>query len=329
MKQFLKKLGLLLSLVWGAITLNFLLPHLMPGNPALTMLARMKGRGDPRMLHALMIQYGLTDKPMWQKYFDYLGQLFHGQLGISITDYPVKVTTIIAQSLPWTAALVGVATVLAFAIGTGFGIIAAWRRNKWFDSISGLFWMFLGAVPQFWLAIIFVWYFAYLKGWFPLIHAYDSSDTPGWTGHFILDVLHHALLPGMALLLTSVGGWMLTMRNNMIQVVSDDYVAFATSKGIKPRRLMMTYASRNAILPSVTQLAIGLGWAVGGQILIEEIFSYPGIGFQLASAVQNQDYPLEQGIFLIIAIVMILANFIVDSVYRWLDPRVRVEGAGN
>lgn len=329
MKQLVKKIGLLVSLIWAAVTLNFLLPHLMPGNPALNLMARMKGRADPQMLHALEIEYGLTNKPLWEKYFDYLGQLFQGHLGVSITDYPVKVGTIIAQSLPWTVALVGTVTLLAFVFGTLFGIIGAWRRNKLFDSISGVLWMFLGAVPQFWLALLFVWFFGFTKGWFPMVHSYDSTDTPGFTLQFIGDILRHAFLPAMALLITSVGGWMLTMRNNMIQVVSDDYVTFAKAKGLRQGRLMRTYAARNAVLPSVTQLAIALGYAVGGQILIEQIFSYPGIGFQLVSAVQNQDYPLEQGIFLIISIVMILSNFIVDIVYRWLDPRVRVEGAEN
>lgn len=324
-----KKLGMLLSLLWVAVTLNFFLPHLMPGNPVENLVARMKGRATPESLHALMIQFGITNKPLWEQYFQYLWQLLHGQFGVSIQYYPVNVAKIIGQSLPWTLCLVGVSTILAFLFGTLIGIIAAWRRNKWFDSIQGLLWMFLGSVPQFWLALVLVWYFGFQKGWFPLIHSYDTKDTPGLTLHFLGDVIKHAILPGAALLLTSIGGWMLAMRNNMIQVVKDDYVSFAKAKGLRPRKIIMTYAARNAILPNVTQFAIALGYAVGGQILIEQIFSYPGIGFQLASAVTDQDYPLAQGIFLIIAIVMILANFFVDMFYAWLDPRVRSREVAN
>jgi peptide/nickel transport system permease protein len=320
-----RKLGVLVSLLWVAVTLNFFLPHLMPGNPVENLVARMKGRATPESLHAIEIQFGITNRPLWEQYFQYLWQLLHGQFGVSIQYYPVNVGRIIGESLPWTLCLVGVSTILAFLIGTIIGIIAAWRRNKLFDSIQGLLWMFLGSVPQFWLALVLVWYFGFEKGWFPLVHSYDSKDTPALTIHFIGDVLKHAILPGAALLLTSIGGWMLAMRNNMIQVVSDDYVSFAKAKGLKTRKIIMTYAARNAILPNVTQFAIALGYAVGGQILIEQIFSYPGIGFQLASAVSDQDYPLAQGIFLIIAIVMIFANFFVDMIYAWLDPRVRTE----
>lgn len=324
-----KKLGMLVSLIWLAMTLNFFLPHMMPGNPVENLVARMKGRATPESIHALELQFGITNKPLWIQYFQYLWQLLHGRFGVSIEYYPVNVVKIIGQSLPWTIGLVGVATILAFILGTLIGIVAAWRRNKMFDTIQGLLWMFLGSVPQFWLALVLLWYFGFQKGWFPMTHSYDSADHPALTFGFIMDVLHHAILPGAALLITSIGGWMLAMRNNMIQVISDDYVSFARAKGLKPRKIMMTYAARNAILPNVTQLAIALGYAVGGQILIEQIFSYPGIGFQLASAVTDQDYPLAQGIFLIIAIVMILANFAVDMIYAWLDPRARSGEAAN
>lgn len=325
MSMLAKKLGMLLSLLWVAVTLNFFLPHMMPGNPAENLIARMKGRANPQAMHALLIQFGLiNNKPLWEQYFQYIHQLLHGQLGISIQYYPTNVTRIIAESLPWTLALVGVATILAFILGTLIGVIAAWRRNKWFDSIQGLLWMFLGSVPQFWLGLLLLWYFGFQKGWFPLVHSYNAADTPGLTWKFIFDVLHHAILPGAALLITSIGGWMLAMRNNMIQVVSDDYIAFARAKGLKPRKIMMTYAARNAILPNVTQFAIAIGYAVGGQILIEQIFSYPGVGYQLANAVLDQDYALSQGIFLIIAVVMIVMNFVVDLLYSWLDPRVRI-----
>lgn len=316
-----------LVLMWVAITLNFLIPHLMPGNPLDALLARMKTQANPRVVKALALQFGINNKPIWEKYFDYMGQLFHGNLGISLSNYPVKVTTIISQALPWTLVLVGVTTILAFIFGTLIGIVAAWRRNKAFDSIMGPIWMFIGSVPQFWMALLFLWYFGFQKGWFPMDHGYSASDTPAFTWTFLADATRHAILPGCALLLTSIGGWMLAMRNNMIQVIKDDYVQFARAKGLRSRNVMLTYAARNAILPNVTQFAIAMGYAVGGQILIEEIFSYPGVGFQLASAVLNEDYPLMQGLFLIIAVVLLFANFVVDILNARLDPRVRAEGA--
>lgn len=327
MRFVVRKVGGLLVSVWVAVTLNFVIPHLMPGNPAENLIARMKGRADPRVLHALMIQFGISGKPLWVQYFQYLWQLLHGQFGVSIQYYPVDVIKIIGQALPWTLGLVGVTTILAFVLGTVIGIVSAWRRNKLFDSIQGMLWMFLGSVPQFWLALLLLWFFGFEKGWFPMDHSYDSTDTPALTIGFIGDVLQHAFLPGMALLITSIGGWMLAMRNNMIQIVSDDYVSFARAKGLRGRRIMFAYAARNAILPNVTQLAIALGYAVGGQILIETIFSYPGLGFELASAVSDQDYPLAQGIFLIIAIVMLLSNFFIDLLYVRIDPRARAGGA--
>ncbi len=325
---YLKKVANFIVLVWVAITLNFLMPHLMPGNPMEALVAKSKGHIDPVVMKALALQFGINNKPLWQKYVDYMTQLLHGNLGVSITYYPVSVRSIIGQSLPWTLILVGVTTILAFIIGTLIGIVAAWRRNKLFDTLMGPIWMFLGSVPQFWLALLLLYYFAFQLGWFPQMHSYSYGDTPSFTYAFISDAVWHSILPAFALLITTIGGWMLAMRNNMIQVVSDDFVSFAKAKGLRSNKVMMTYAARNAILPNVTQFAIALGYAVGGQILIEEIFSYPGIGYQLAQAVINQDYPLMQGIFLIIAVVMLLANFVVDLVYVRLDPRVRAEGVG-
>lgn len=324
---YIKKLANFIVLVWVAITLNFLLPHLMPGNPMEVLVAKSQGKIDPVVMKALALQFGINDKPLWQKYIDYMTQLFHGNLGVSITYYPVNVSTIIAQALPWTLILVGVTTVLAFVIGTLIGIVAAWRRNKLFDSLMGPIWMFIGSIPQFWLALLLLYFLAFRIPWFPQMHSYSAGDPPSFTLRFIGDAIWHSMLPAFALLITTIGGWMLAMRNNMIQVVSDDFVSFAKARGLRPWNVMMSYAARNAILPSVTQFAIALGYAVGGQILIEQIFSYPGIGYQLSQAVLGQDYPLMQGIFLIIAVVMLFVNFVVDILYARLDPRVETEGA--
>ncbi|MCL6547465.1 MAG: ABC transporter permease [Alicyclobacillus sp.] len=327
MTYLIRRIAFLLVSLWVAVTLNFFIPRMMPGNPAENLITRFQGRIDPMTLHALEIQFGISQRPLWEQYLEYLWNMLHGQLGISLTYYPVKVTTVIATSLPWTLGLVGITTVIAFVLGTLMGIYGSWHRGGVVDSIQSTVFTFMSAVPAFWLGLIFLWYFGLVRGWFPLNHAYADADVPAWKLSFILDVLHHAALPAFSMLITSLGGWMLGMRNNMIQTLGEDYVTFAEAKGVPEGRLMVTYAARNALLPSVTGFGMALASVVGGSILIETLFSYPGLGYQLSQAVSNQDYPLMQGLFLMISAAMLFANFLVDLVYGRLDPRVRRGGA--
>ncbi len=322
--QFVRqRLAFLLVSLWAAATINFILPRLMPGNPAVLMIGRFKGQLNARALKALELQFGVTHKPLWDQYLIYLNNLIHGQLGLSLTYYPVPVSQIIAESLPWTLGLVGVATLMSVCIGLMAGIYIAWHRGGKWDGIFSTMATFTAALPYFWLGLLMLFLFGYLWHWFPLAHAYSTSLTPAFTWPFIRNMLYHALLPAVTIVISSMGGWLLGMRNNMIQTLGEDYVLFGRARGLSQSRLMIHYAARNAILPSMTGFAMAIGFVVGGALLTEVVFSYPGLGYQLLAAVQNEDYPLMQGLFLIIAFSVLITNFIVEMLYGRLDPRTR------
>ena len=326
MKYVINRLVFFFLSLWAAVTINFILPHLMPGNPAEVMIARYQGRLSPLTLKALELQFGVTTQPLWRQYFSYINNLVHGNFGLSITYYPVPVTQVIANSLPWTLGLAGTATVVAAVVGVLLGIIAAWKRGGLADSILPVVTTFTTAMPYQWLALLILYLFGFELGWFPTAHAYSATMAPAFRLAFIGNVLKHSILPAATILITALGGWLLGMRNNMINTLGEDYVVFAEAKGVKPRRLMYLYAARNALLPSLTGFGMALGFVVGGAVLVETVFSYPGVGYQLVAAVQNEDYPLMQGLFLIIAVSVLLANLIVEMLYGRLDPRVRRGG---
>jgi peptide/nickel transport system permease protein len=313
--------------LWASLTLNFLIPRLMPGDPVLLLIARLQGRVNPEGIQALRIMFGVnTHQSVLQQYATYIGSLAHGNLGISITYFPTPVATVISQSLPWTLMLVGVAAVLSFVAGTFLGILAAWRRGSRLDTTLAPLLTFFSAIPYFWLALIVVYVFGFLLKLFPLTGAYDLSVDPGLNAPFILSGLYHAFLPALTIVASSIAGWMLGMRNAMLSTLSEDYVLMAQAKGLSERRVMLAYAARNAILPSITGFALSLGFVVGGALLTEIIFSYPGIGFALLQAVQSEDFPLMQGIFLVITVTVLGANLLADVLYVVLDPRVRQQG---
>jgi peptide/nickel transport system permease protein len=249
--------------------------------------------------------------------------LLHGNLGTSFTYFPTPVATVLSQEVPWTLALVGISVVISFTLGTLIGVLIAWKRGSLIDSILPPFLTFFSAIPYFWLALIALYVLAYTLNWFPLNGGYNTSTTIGWNTDFLLSSLSHALLPALTIVLASIAGWMLGMRNSMITTLTEDYVLLAEAKGLSEFRVMLAYAARNAILPNVTGFALSLGFVVGGSLLTEVVFSYPGIGYALLQAAQNSDYPLLQGIFLLIAMAVLGANFIADLVYVVLDPRVR------
>jgi peptide/nickel transport system permease protein len=323
-RYFVRKLGFYLVALWGALTLNFFLPRLIPGNPVEALLARMSQTGNPppgeyKALQALL---GVGGSNIATQYVHYLGQLAQLNLGVSITDFPVPVTTIISTALPWTIVLVGTATVLAFIVGTALGALAGWRRSKWLDSVIPAT-TFLTAMPYFWLALLLLYLFAVLLRFLPLNGGYDPTLTIGWSGPFIASALEHSILPAVTIVLAQLGGWLLSMRNMTLTTLSEDYVVAAEAKGLSPRRVLIRYAARNAVLPSFTGFAISLGFVVSGSIIMEIVFSYPGIGYELLQAVQNSDYALMQGIFLVITIAVLAANFFVDMLYVFIDPRTR------
>jgi peptide/nickel transport system permease protein len=260
------------------------------------------------------------------EYLAYLGNLLRGELGVSVSAFPAKVSDVIADSLLWTVVLVGLATLLSFLLGVGLGAIVGWKRGTWLDALVPATTM-LSAVPYFWLALILVALLASGLGWFPLNGGYDVVLDPGWSAEFLGSAIYHGTLPALTIVLSSIGGWLLGMRNMMVSAMSEDYVLTARAKGLTGSRIMIRYAARNAVLPSVAGFAISLGFVVSGSIVTEQVFSYPGIGSKLLQAVQNNDYALMQGIFLVITIAVLGANLVVDLLYGLIDARTRDRSA--
>ncbi len=327
MRYLLRRIGFYLVALWAAITLNFLIPRLMPGDPVLLLIARLQGQVDPRAIDALRLQFGLgKHESLWTQYVHYLSSLAHGDFGISIAYYPTPVSEVMSDGLKWTLILVGVSSIISFFLGTALGAVAAWRRGGWLDTIFSPLLTFFSAIPYFWLALIILYLLGFVLNWFPLSSAYDIDLEPSWDPVFLLNAAYHAILPALTIVLSSVAGWMLGMRNAMLTTLAEDYVLMAQAKGLPERRVLITYAARNAILPNITGFALSLGFVVGGALLTEIVFSYPGVGFILLQAVQSDDFPLMQAIFLVISLAVLGANFLADIFYVALDPRVRQEG---
>jgi peptide/nickel transport system permease protein len=324
MGYILRRLGFYLVAFWVSITLNFFLPRFMPGDPVSRMVARLQGQIRPDQIEALRESFGLSDAPLWEQYLRYLGQIFTGNMGFSISRFPTPVTDVIASVLGWTLLLGFVSLIIAVVIGNVLGILAAWRRGGILDSVVPPVLIFIGSFPYFWLAMGLLYLFGVTLQAFPLRHAYEVGTVPEFSLAFLGDVAYHLILPATSIVLVSVGGWMLGMRNTMIATNAEDYIVMAEAKGLRANRVMMQYAARNALLPSVTAFGMSLGFVVGGALLTEVVFAYPGVGYTLLSAVQNLDYPLMQGLFLTITTAVLIANFLVDIVYVRLDPRVRV-----
>lgn len=311
---------------WAAVTINFVVPRLMPGDPVKAVMAKMQGRLDSSAESAIRTLFGLDEtRTVWQQYLDYWGLLLSGDLGVSFTYFPTPVADVIEQSLPWTIGLVGIATVISFVLGTLIGTGIGWRRGSWADALLPVS-TFFSAVPYFWLGLLAIAVFSVSLGWFPASGAYDRSMVPAPTGEFVGSVLHHGTLPALTVVLSSVAGWVLGMRNMMVTVSSEDYVTVAHAKGLPERTVALRYAARNAVLPQVSSFALSLGFIVGGTLVMEMVFSYPGIGFVLYTAVTNHDYPLMQGCFLVITLSVLVANVLADVAYAALDPRTRQEG---
>ncbi|MBZ4396195.1 ABC transporter permease [Myxococcus sp. MISCRS1] len=323
MSYVLRRLGFYLLAAWASLTMNFVIPRLAPGDPATAMFARFEGRISPEALVALKTAFGFTDAPWHVQYVTYLKHLLSGDLGLSYAYYPSRVSEVIGTGLLWTVGLAGCAVVISFAVGTMLGVLAAWNRGGWMDSALAPALAFLGAFPYFWLAMLALYLFGFGLGWFPLRHAYSHDVEPGLTLSFIADVGRHAVLPATSIVVATLGGWMLSMRNTMVAVLGTDTLRLAHAKGLPPRQVMLRYAARNALLPNVTGFGMALGFVLSGSLLTEIVFSYPGTGYLLILAVRNQDYPLMQGLFLVITLAVLAANFAVDLLCLWLDPRTR------
>jgi peptide/nickel transport system permease protein len=325
MRVILRRLGFYLATAVVAVSLDFLIPRIIPGNPVDAVLAKMQGVTITKAtINALELQFGVNTKAsLWAQYTHYWGDLLHGNLGISTSNGFEPVTSVIRTALPWTLGLVGVATVISFALGTLIGVVVAWRRGSWLDNLLPVA-TFFQAAPYFFLAFLAIDLFSTKLGWFPASGGHQDLDFPAMNWSYISDVIDHAVLPALTIVVASAAGWIVGMRNVMLTTMDEDYVLIAAAKGLSRRRVVW-YAARNAILPSVSGFSLAIGFIVSGALLTEIVFSYPGLGLLLVNGVSDNDYALLQGIFLIITFAVLAANLIADFVYVFLDPRTRQE----
>ena len=321
MRWLAKRGALFLVTLWAALTVNFIIPRVMPGNEAQAVLATFRG-ASPGALHALEIQFGVNvHQSVLASYLEYLGNCLTGQFGVTAQGVPVM--SEITSKLPWTLGLVGVTTVVAFVIGTAAGIASAWRRGSRLDAVLPPTLFIVSTVPVFFVGLLLIYVFAVKLNWLPLSGNYSVGATPSFSLSFIWDVIQHAILPATGLIVVTAGLWVYSMRNNMITTISEDYVKTARAKGLPDRRIMLGYAGRNAILPNLTGFAMQIGYVLGGAIVIEYLFSYPGLGYLFYTATTDHDLPLMQGLFLVYTLAVLICVLIADLVTAVLDPRTR------
>src|SRR5215212_263111 len=326
MRWFARRLAFYVFAIWVALTINFLLPRLMPGDPVAGLLQHLSSSqlsANPGLVQAYETLLGGRPNSIWAAYVTYLPRIAHFDFGISTSNYPTHVSEVVGRTLPYSIFLVGVAFLLAFVLGTAIGTVAAWRRGRSVDNLVVPAFMALGAFPAFFTALLGLYVFGLKLHWFPIQHAYDSGITPGFNWTYLSSAFRHAQLPILVVVAAFTGGWVLNMRTVMINTIGEDYVLMAQAKGLRDRRVMTRYAARNAILPPLNGFAPLFASAIGGLVFVEFIFSYPGAGYTLQQAVLGNDYPLAQAILVVLSICVILANVIMDVLNLILDPRLR------
>lgn len=321
MRYITRRLGLFVITLWAALTVNFAIPRVLPGNEATAVLATFRGV-NPAALHALEIEFGVNvHQNLFVTYVQYLGNSFTGHFGLTAQRVPV--TTEILQKLPWTLGLVGVTTVLAFAIGTLVGVLSAWFRGSRLDGVLPPILFVASSVPVFFVALLLILIFAVSLNWLPLGGNVSLGATSSFSLSYIGDVIRHAILPAVSLVIVTAGLWIFSMRNNMITTLSEDYVKMARAKGLPTWRIMFDYSARNAILPNLTGFAMQLGLVLGGAILVEYTFSYPGLGYLFYTSTTDHDLPLMQGLFLFYTLAVLICVLLADLATAVLDPRTR------
>lgn len=324
-----QRVSMVLAVVWAAGTLNFFIPRIAPKNPIAEKLTQMAGTSgvDPakiaEMAQAFNARFGL-DRPLFDQYLTYLGNMMRLDFGQSITKYPARVGDLIAAAMPWTLGLMVTTTLIAFAIGTLLGAAAGWKRDSRLLQIISPLIMVFSAIPFYLLGLVLIYFLAARAGWFPISGGYGIVSIPEWSWEFAGEVLHHAVLPALSIIIASIGTWAIGMRGMMVGVQGEDYMTFAEARGLKPSRLFFRYGMRNAILPQATALALHFGQIVTGAVLVEIVFSYPGLGSLLLDSIKLFDFPTIYGIVFILTLTVALSMLIVDLLYPLLDPRIRV-----
>ncbi|MCB8940361.1 MAG: ABC transporter permease [Ardenticatenaceae bacterium] len=326
---FLNKLLWFLVTLVAAFILNFILPRLMPGDPVAAIVSRLaQGMSNTSGVQAIYEQYSEqfgTNKPMLEQFVLYMRNVFRGDFGFSFSQYPRTVADVIKSSIGWTIALQFPAIIVGWIIGNTLGALAAYRRGK-FDKILMPLSIFVSNLPAFGMAVIMLVIFAVTLGWFPTSGGYGFDLIPNFSWTFIWSVFIHYQLPFWSIVLITIGGQAIGMRSMSIYELNADYVKYSRLLGIKDRKIV-GYVFRNAMLPQITGLALSIGTMVGGALVAEIIFSYPGLGSTILTAVLGQDYPLISATTLIITIMVLLANFLLEIAYGILDPRIKAAQA--
>ncbi len=312
----LKRLIFAVATIFVAITLNFFIFRVLPGS-AVRNLSRVP-HASPDLQRELAAQFGL-DKSMPEQYVTYIGQLIaHGNMGVSFTNQQPVVDNLMT-ALTNTIPMVALGTIAGILLGLVTGVLSAWRRGTTLDRVSTNLAIAFYSFPTQWLALVLL---IYLAAWFP---SHGMTDDflidPTWWER-AQDVLMHMALPSLTLALTLYGGYTLIVRSAMLETLGEDYVLTAVAKGLRHRRVITKHALRNAMLPTTTLSALSLGYVVAGAILIETVFSWPGIGYAVYQAVLQRDYPMLQGAFLVLTVSVVLFNFLADLLYVKLDPRI-------
>jgi peptide/nickel transport system permease protein len=312
-------------------TLTFFLVRMLPGNPVDAFISALIGQYGMSYQDAANQAAGLfsfnPNQPLAEQYWQYLVALSHGDLGRPLLSQGTTVGDIIKSYLPWTLFSVGLGLIISFSVGIGLGMVMAYRREGVADHVLTALGSLLYSVPNYLMAIMIVVFLGVQLGWLPITNmrgAYSPGVTPALSLDFVKDALFHASLPIATYVLSTVGSWMLIMKSSTLATLGEDYVTAARARGLKNSRITAAYVGRNAVLPLFTQLAIAAGFVVGGSLLIEPLFQYQGIGWILKNSVNQRDYPVMQGIFLVITVSVVMANLLADLLYGRLDPRIRI-----
>jgi len=325
----LRRIGAFLLMVWLASTLNFLLPRLSPINPIQAKLNSELAQGGTvptgaeEMVKEYNAKFGL-DKPLWQQYLIYQSDFLKLDFNYSIANYPMTVLSVMGNALPWSMGLLLTTAIVAFVIGNLLGSLLAWPRAPTFirQFVFPPF-LVLSAVPYYVLGLCLAFFLGFQFHLFPLFGAYTQGILPNWNSlDFWADVIKHAVLPALSIVLSAIGFWALGMRAMMVSIQGEDFMTFAEAKGLKPLTIFLRYGIRNAALPQITALALQLGHVLSGALLVEIVFSYPGIGTALFYAVRGSDYYVIQGIVMGVIVSIGLATLVLDLVYALIDPRI-------
>lgn len=324
-----RRLGMFAFTVWLSATIMFAIPQLAPGDPVSAMVTRLTQQagfveGSAGMIEAWRERFGLDD-PLLIQYAQYLKNMLTFDYGYSLSQFPVEVETMIADAIPWTIGLLTIATIISFIAGTVVGALMAWRRSPALLRLFLPLTLTFTAIPSFILGMLLIYLFVFGLEIFPVAGGYDSTAMPGFNVDFIASVIEHGTLPALSIVIGSMGFWALGMRGMMITIEGEDYLTLAQAKGLNPLRILFRYQIRNAILPQFTALMLSFGHIVGGTVLVEYIFGYPGTGSLLFRALSNSDFAVTQGIVFILILTTAAAVLVVDLIYPLLDPRITYE----